>query len=201
MENNNVMDLLYVKECSLSSELCNDMINLFEQSNGRYDGVTAQGMNKHIKDTTDMVITTAGSQWSRINKFLSKELNSNVKEYVKQHNDRINKPYHIFGTTYLTTDSMQLQKYNKNVGKYMYHQDYSCDWKNKKMRQLTFMWYLNDVKEGGETEFWSKYRIKPETGKLVLFPASWTFPHRANIPISSDKYIITGWLWEQYDTA
>ena len=70
MENNNVMDLLYVKECSLSSELCNDMINLFEQSNGRYDGVTAQGMNKHIKDTTDMVITTAGSQWSRINKFL-----------------------------------------------------------------------------------------------------------------------------------
>lgn len=52
--------------------------------------------------------------------------------------------------------------------------------------------------EGGETEFWSKYRIKPEAGKLVLFPASWAFPHRAIVPLSSDKYIITGWLWEYY---
>lgn len=198
MENSNVMDLLYIKECSLSPELCHDMIDLFEHSSKRYDGVTAGGMNKNIKDTTDLVITDGGSQWSRINKVLSKELNNNVKEYVKKYNCIINDTYHIFGTNYLSTESMQLQKYNKNVGKYVYHQDYSCDWKNKKMRQLTFMWYLNDVEEGGQTEFWSKYHIKPAAGKLVLFPANWTFPHRANVPISNDKYIVTGWLWEHF---
>jgi len=70
MENSNVMDLLYVKECSLSPELCHDMIDLFEHSSKRYDGVTAGGMNKNIKDTTDLVITDGGSQWSRINKVL-----------------------------------------------------------------------------------------------------------------------------------
>jgi len=199
MINNNIIDLLYVKQHSISPELCHDMINLFEQSDGRYDGVTADGLNKQAKDTTDFIITSGGSQWSRINKLLSKELNNNVKDYVTKYNKQVNDTYHIFGTTYLTSDSMQLQKYNKNAGKYVYHQDFSCDWKNKKMRQLTFMWYLNDVEEGGETEFWSKYRIKPEVGKLVLFPASWTFPHRANVPLSSAKYIITGWLWEQYD--
>ena len=68
------------------------------------------------------------------------------------------------------------------------------------MRHLTFLWYLNDVEEGGETEFWGQYGIKPEAGKLILFPASWTFPHKANVPISSDKYIITGWLWQHYNT-
>lgn len=196
---NNVMDLLYVKDGSLSSELCNDMINLFEQSDGRYDGLTAGGLSKHIKDTTDFIITDGGTHWDKFNKLLSKELNNNVKEYVTKYSKQVNDTYRIFATTYLTTDSMQLQKYNKNIGKYIYHNDYICDWKNNKMRQLTFIWYLNDVEEGGETEFWSKYRIKPEAGKLVLFPASWTFPHRANIPISNDKYIITGWLWEQYD--
>jgi hypothetical protein len=196
---NNVMNLLYVKDGSISSELCNDMINLFEQSDGRYDGLTAGGLNKHTKDTTDFIITQGGTRWDKFNKLLSKELNNNVKEYVTKFNKQVNDTYRIFGTSYLTTDAMQLQKYNKNIGKYIYHNDYICDWKNKRMRQLTFIWYLNDVEEGGETEFWSKYRIKPKAGKLVLFPASWTFPHRANIPISNDKYIITGWLWEQYD--
>lgn len=194
--NNNIMDLLYVKEYSLSPEICYDMINLFEQSNGRYDGVTASGLNKQIKDTTDMVITSAGSHWSRINNLLSKELSRNVKEYVQQHDGRFNEPYQIFGANFLSTDSMQLQKYSKNIGKYIYHQDFACDWENRKMRHLTFLWYLNDVEEGGETEFWSKYRVKPQAGKLVLFPASWTFPHRGNVPLSNDKYIVTGWLWE-----
>jgi hypothetical protein len=71
--------------------------------------------------------------------------------------------------------------------------------KDKIMRKLAFTTYLNDIEEGGETEFWSSYKIKPEVGKLVLFPAHWTFPHCAKTPISNDKYIVTGWLWEQYD--
>lgn len=199
MENNSVMDLLYVNTNSISRELCNDMITMFEKSDRRIDGITLAGINKNIKSTTDLLITQEGSDWTKINKLLSKELDSNVKEYVTKYSNKINDTYQIFGSNYLFIESMQMQKYDKNVGKYVYHQDYSCDWKNKKMRHLTFMWYLNDVEEGGETEFWGQYGIKPEAGKLVLFPASWTFPHRANIPISSDKYIITGWLWEQYN--
>ena len=40
-------------------------------------------------------------------------------------------------------------------------------------------------------------KIKAEKGKLLIFPSSWTYIHRGNIPISDDKYIITGWvhLW------
>ena len=60
---------------------------------------------------------------------------------------------------------------------------------------LTFLFYLNTLEEGGHTEFWGNYKIKPETGKLLLFPASWTFPHCGKTPISDNKYIITGWIY------
>ena len=199
MENFNIIDLVYTNKTSISRELCNDIINLFEQEDNRYDGVTSSGLNKNIKDTTDFIITTGGPRWDKINKLLSKELNNNVTEYVKKYNNMVHPTYQIFHANYLSTASMQLQKYEKNIGKYVYHEDSRCDFNDRKIRKLTFLWYLNDVDEGGETEFWSSYRIKPEAGKLVLFPASWTFPHKGNVPISNDKYIITGWLWQQYD--
>jgi hypothetical protein len=199
MENNNINDLIYVNKYSISRELCNDMINLFEQEDQRYGGVTAAGLNKNIKDTTDFLITKGGPRWDKINKVLSKELNNNVTEYVKKCSNIVNSNYCILHADYLSTDSMQLQKYEKNVGKYVYHEDSRCDFTNRKIRKITFLWYLNDVVEGGETEFWSKYSIKPEAGKLILFPASWTFPHTGKVPISNDKYIITGWLWQHYD--
>jgi Rps23 Pro-64 3,4-dihydroxylase Tpa1-like proline 4-hydroxylase len=198
MENFNIIDLVYTNKNSISHELCNDMINLFEREENRYAGHTASGLNKNIKDTTDFVITNGGTRWDKINKVLSKELNNNVIEYVKKYNNMVDPNYQIFGTNYLSTASMQLQKYEKNIGKYVYHEDSRCEFNDRKIRKLTFLWYLNDVHEGGETEFWSKHRIKPEAGKLVLFPACWTFPHRGNVPISNDKYIITGWLWQDY---
>ena len=86
-----------------------------------------------------------------------------------------------------------IQKYQKNKGKYVYHNDASFE--STKYRVITYIWYLNDVEEGGETEFFGEYCVKPEKGKLVLFPASWTFPHCGKIPISHDKYIVTGWLY------
>lgn len=62
-------------------------------------------------------------------------------------------------------------------------------------RGLVSMVYLNDVEEGGETEFlyYSK-RIKPERGKFLLFPAGFTHTHRGNPPLSGKKYIATSWI-------
>ena len=67
-------------------------------------------------------------------------------------------------------------------------------WDKQQYRVITFLWYLNTVEEGGETELLGSVNIKPERGKLLLFPASWTFPHRGKMPISHDKYIVTGWF-------
>ena len=60
-------------------------------------------------------------------------------------------------------------------------------------RYLAMFSYLNDVTEGGETEFLYK-KIEPEKGKLVVFPPFWCFPHKAMPVASSDKYILTTYL-------
>ena len=56
------------------------------------------------------------------------------------------------------------------------------------------MVYLNDVEEGGETEFlYQQLKIKPSKGRVVIWPGSFTHLHRGNPPMST-KYIATGWF-------
>ena len=57
------------------------------------------------------------------------------------------------------------------------------------------MLYLNDVDDGGETEFYhQKIKINPEKGKLAIFPTYWTHHHKGNPPISNNKYILNNWI-------
>ena len=61
-------------------------------------------------------------------------------------------------------------------------------------RFLVGFLYLNDVEEGGETEFYHQnLKIKPKQGTLVIFPTYFTHLHRGNPPISNRKYIINKW--------
>jgi hypothetical protein len=65
----------------------------------------------------------------------------------------------------------------------------------QRSRVLVFTLYLNDVEEGGETEFlYLSKRVQPKTGRMVIWPAGFTHTHRGNPPLKGDKYIITGWV-------
>ena len=62
-------------------------------------------------------------------------------------------------------------------------------------RAMAWMIYLNDDFKGGETEFkYQKHREIPETGKLVIWPASYTHTHRGGMIMDGTKYIATGWI-------
>lgn len=63
-------------------------------------------------------------------------------------------------------------------------------------RILTWMIYLNDDFEGGETEYlYYKRREQPEKGKLLIWPAGYTHVHRGGMVLSGNKYVITGWYY------
>lgn len=62
-------------------------------------------------------------------------------------------------------------------------------------RVLAWTIYLNDVSEGGETEFlYQGKRVEAKAGRIVIWPAGWTHLHRGNPPLSNTKYILTGWI-------
>ena len=62
-------------------------------------------------------------------------------------------------------------------------------------RIMGFMLYLNDVIDGGETEFlYQKIRFKPKKDRLLIWPAGYTHVHRGNPPLTNEKYVITGWI-------
>lgn len=89
--------------------------------------------------------------------------------------------------------TLKIQKTPIGGGYHEWHYESSSVQEAK--RVSTFILYLNDVEEGGETELlYFPKRIQPKKNRLVLFPAGFTHTHRGNPPISNDKYILTGWV-------
>jgi len=65
----------------------------------------------------------------------------------------------------------------------------------KANRYMVFLWYLNDVADGGETEFCDLgIRVQARAGRLLMFPPYWMFQHAGLAPISNDKYIVSTYL-------
>jgi hypothetical protein len=92
-----------------------------------------------------------------------------------------------------TNYAFKIQKVDVGQGYHTWHTE-SMD-KGTSTRILTWILYLNDVEEGGETEFlYYPKRIKPSAGTFILWPAGFTHTHRGNPPISGTKYIVTGWV-------
>lgn len=95
-------------------------------------------------------------------------------------------------------EGVNLLNYEPNQGFYDRHADAGP----KYPRSMSVIVYLNDVEVGGETWF-DKFgiSIKPERGKIVLFPANFPYSHQAMPPESGNKYIAVTWFGEKIDQS
>jgi len=196
-------EFIYENLKSLELDFCDKIIELFEtMKEDQYKGVCSNGVstkiNNNIKNTIDLHVDfinnkNINEKWSNMINILKNELIKNIAIY--QSNLKSNEFFFEFIHNKLSIETFLIHKYLKNEGKFTYHQDFLHDQTNDKYRILNYLWYLNDVEIGGETEFFGLYKIKPQKGKLVLFPSEWFFPHTGKIPISNDKYVISGWIY------
>lgn len=63
-----------------------------------------------------------------------------------------------------------------------------------KERIVSALAYLNDVEEGGETEFiYQDVSISPRAGRLVIFPSNYAYAHAAHPPSKGVKYSAAFW--------
>lgn len=88
---------------------------------------------------------------------------------------------------------VKIQKTLPSQGYHVWHCEHDC--LNNGNRLLLAILYLNDVEDGGETEFlYQRIRVKPNVGKLIICPSGFTHTHRGNPPLTSEKYIINTWI-------
>ena len=166
-----------------------------------YDNVLSDKLVKHLIQLSEQSVTwIPRSQGTRKDKQVEldaywtrecQEVNNNLleKAFTPYINDF---PYLQDQGTDWCSGSILLQKTEPLEGYHAFH----CEDSNWAYRHRVLAWmiYLNDVEEGGETEFlYQQLKIKPRRNIAVIWPGSFTHLHRGNPPISGTKYILTGW--------
>ena len=177
-------DFIYIQKDALPRSFCNNVIQKFELDDRKRQGQVGSGVRLEIKRSCDLSIT-GKEDWVSYDEAFFKSLNNALKEYLKF----IPQEFIEFKALGRFEDDTGYQIQKTQPGDYyIWHHDQT------KTRLVTFIWYLNDIKDGGYTEFIDGTRIQPEAGKLIIFPATWDFLHRGVSPKTETKYICTGWV-------
>ena len=180
-------DFIYIQKDALPRSFCNNVIQKFELDDRKRQGQVGSGVRLDIKRSCDLSIT-GKEDWVSYDEAFFKSLNNALKEYLKF----IPQEFIEFKALGRFEDDTGYQIQKTQPGDYyIWHHDQT------KTRLVTFIWYLNDIKDDGYTEFIDGTRIQPEAGKLIIFPSTWDFLHRGVSPKTETKYLCTGWVHAQ----
>tara|TARA_R100000951_G_scaffold115978_2_gene125979 strand:- start:3740 stop:4354 length:615 start_codon:yes stop_codon:yes gene_type:complete len=199
----NFKDTIGVYDNVLSKTNCKRYIKRIEQAiveGHAIEGQSSSGMNDNIKNSTDFnFLNFANNKDVKLVELISETFNYNLtNNYLNKFpfNNEFEHNSVIAGKS--NYPAFNIQKYDKNKGHYNgWHVEKDC--LETSNRAFVFILYLNDVEQGGETEFLfddngDYFKVKPKTGRLIIHPASWPYIHRGATPTSNDKYIVTTWL-------
>lgn len=171
---------------ALDGSFCREVIRRFEaspqhQRAGRIGQVGAE--DDRVKKTTDLTVSDK-PDWKDVDQALFRSLAATMKA--------VREVYPFFRGAFKDM-GYGIQRYH--AGEY-YHWHIDGGSHDFSYRQLVALWYLNDVPgPGGETEFrFQDVRVRPEEGKLVIFPPFWTHEHRSVTLEQGVKYIATTWV-------
>jgi hypothetical protein len=168
------------------TSLCDKIIKFHNDANDKFFGVVDHIYVKpNVKDSIDCKLDS--------DQVLTKEyidyLQLSVEKYIEKY------PYSNKADPWTIVESINVQQYiPPNGGFHGWHSERGSCNPPSSNRHLVFMTYLNDVNEGGETEFFhQQLKVKPVKGLTLIWPADWTFTHRG-LTSNEEKYIITGWF-------
>ena len=182
-------DLIHEKNNALSPDVCDEIILRFKRDERKAPGITTSGeILLDVKKSLDLNISVI-NEWKDIDQMLFDSLKIEIDEYSTKLQKFLDIP---FWSNKIKDDGYNVKEY-KPGDYYNWHVDaftHADGW----TRTIACIWYLNEVEEGGETEFGFGHKVVPSKGKLILFPSTWNFPHRGLSPIKGNKYIITSFL-------
>ena len=182
-----------IYENAVSDKFCTDLIDHFDYC--KTNNMTFGRPNDEKIKNDDSTILNALDPESMsfkhtqlggfIGEFNDVFWNKCYPDYIKKYSSLNDYGQHTIYT-------YKIQKTMPGGGYHIWHCEDGA--KEFSFRVGTYILYLNDVEDGGETEFlYYGMRVKPKRGTLVIFPSNYPWTHRGNPPLSGEKYIMTGW--------
>jgi len=176
---------------------------------------------KHIKEDTDVKVTTFGGQELSLSPFGEgeKQFNNNHLQrkdkqlYLEiadptvamEINRIVGTAFEIYAKKYkgildssdpVSSWTCKIQKTTSGGGYHTWHSENGSFLYRD--RVVTWMIYLNDIplENGGATDFFhQEVSFQPKKGTVVLWPAAYTHVHRGSFLTGNiSKYIATGWF-------
>ena len=188
----NINNFIGIYDNYITEQECNKAIKLYESQNKFNNTVNRIGKeNASILHKQDQQYFAYGDNidvWWEDLKPMMLNFDLAWNHYIK--NTGAGDVYGV--PLYYTT--LKIQKTLPTEGYHVWHIEHGKGFENE-CRAFVFSIYLNDIEEGGETEFlhFSK-RVKPKKGRIVIWPAAFPYVHRGNPPLSGEKYILTSWM-------
>jgi prolyl 4-hydroxylase len=171
----------YIEDLSL----CDRLITYYKANPYKQPGGSTRGATD--KKSTDIGIDR--NEYSRpvVNQYLQ-ELQEILEKYIKKY------PMSNYYAPFQIQENINIQHYKPGEGYLGWHTERVSKDEPIGSRHLVFMTYLNDVTDGGGTEFYhQKLTVQAKKGLTLIWPSDWTYTHTGITSPTQEKYIITGW--------
>ena len=172
-------------ENQLPSKICDDLVNLFESIPNK--------SRTEAKDNRPRFTQFNFSSKSNLNEELHTIICRYLVKAVEHYRTKI-KSFSEWAPENLYFEHIRIKRYiSEDKDEFDTHVDVGHS--INEGRYLSFMWYLNDVNDGGATEFADlDFKVQPKKGDLLMFPPIWMFPHKGHLLNSGKKYLLSSYL-------
>lgn len=187
MNMKNLAHYVRVYDDVLEQEMCKEMIDIFNDKEDEFETLrkSSHSWEKDYRSFIEVNISAEEPFKPFLEEYYTRM--KNVYEHYKQVTEA-----EFFPTKFAFEDARLKRYFNNDHDQFGWHVDVGD--KASAARYLVMFTYLNDVEEGGETEFEIDCLVKPKCGRMVVFPPMWMYPHKGRKPVSDDKYILSTYL-------
>ena len=185
-----IKNLIRVYENALDEQFCDKIIRQFKRDRKLQTGPGGQKLGDTYIGSPDSKWTELRiddlAKWDPIRQKLVESCQVHSQKYID------NVEGYLPERAALETFRLKWYRISKKE-QFGPHIDVDC--LERSNRCLAFLWYLNDVSRGGETNFMTlDHKVPAKKGNLLIFPPFWMYPHAGEAPETNDKYIISTFM-------
>jgi hypothetical protein len=183
----NYQDYIGIYDNVVDEFTCKKLIDVFEQiaegTSNIHHGKSQFGNSLKRKDYALYFDRVSYAE----SKFIHEKVGECMEEYISVHQG--------LQDFKLASWECKVQKTEHGGGFHVWHSEHGGA-RESSRRVAVWTLYLSTHEGSGETEFLQQgLKVPPKSGRVVIFPASFTHVHRGNPPYGENpKYMATGWF-------